>query len=349
MKDQIMLHKIVFVLLVSTFVLAQTPVIETFDYPPGDLAGNGNAENGWGGPWEVFEGPPENMVIFEGSLDYPAINPTGNLLAGFSPQDVGCRAARPLAETWPDEAGKEYWISFLMEIDNTISLSDSWQGVSFWLDYGEKAYFGKNWGNDFWGIIGDLGSLNYPSSFAYYDGLAWLVAKVVMSGDAENEMAYLWVNPDPAAEPLIEDAAVSGACTLLNDGFNQIVCHLGMTEGITCYYDEIRVGTEFAHVIPAGTGILRQDANPNQFELSQNYPNPFNPTTTIRYLLQEKQPVNLQVFDISGKEISVLVNTVQSAGEHTVEFNGAGLSSGVYLYRLQTNHGVLTCKMLLSR
>ena len=49
-----------------------------------------------------------------------------------------------------------------MEIDNAPFVSDSWQGVSFWLDYGERSYFGKNWGNDFWGIIGDLGDSIIP-------------------------------------------------------------------------------------------------------------------------------------------------------------------------------------------
>ena len=85
MKVRCILLPFTALLISGSLALSQTPVIETFDYPPGDLAGNGSAENGWGGPWEVFEGPQENMIIIEESLDYPVISPSGNALAGFSP------------------------------------------------------------------------------------------------------------------------------------------------------------------------------------------------------------------------------------------------------------------------
>jgi hypothetical protein len=98
---------IALLILTASLGLAQTPVVETFDYEPGLLAGNGAAGNGWGGPWVVFEGPEENMNIVEGPLDYPGLGELGNFLEGESPNS-GCRAARPLETLWPDEAGNEY-------------------------------------------------------------------------------------------------------------------------------------------------------------------------------------------------------------------------------------------------
>ncbi|MCI0473049.1 MAG: T9SS type A sorting domain-containing protein, partial [Ignavibacteria bacterium] len=74
---------------------------------------------------------------------------------------------------------------------------------------------------------------------------------------------------------------------------------------------------------------------PGKFELSQNYPNPFNPTTKITFSLPNDSRVTLKVYDISGREMKTLINgEVKTADWYTVEFSGAGLSSGVYFYRL---------------
>jgi hypothetical protein len=70
------------------------------------------------------------------------------------------------------------------------------------------------------------------------------------------------------------------------------------------------------------------------YELFQNYPNPFNPFTSIRYKVESTKKIKLVVFDILGKEIAVLVNEKQKAGEYEVSFNGANLPSGVYYYVL---------------
>jgi subtilisin-like proprotein convertase family protein len=75
---------------------------------------------------------------------------------------------------------------------------------------------------------------------------------------------------------------------------------------------------------------------PLKYELSQNYPNPFNPVTRISYRIAENTKVKLSVFDILGKEVKILVNEKQSAGNYEVIFNVADLPSGVYFYQLLT-------------
>jgi hypothetical protein len=76
---------------------------------------------------------------------------------------------------------------------------------------------------------------------------------------------------------------------------------------------------------------------PLEFKLSQNYPNPFNPTTKIDYQLPEDGRVNITIFDLTGREVSVIVNeTQQQAGYHTVQFNASNLSSGTYFYKIVT-------------
>ena len=83
------------------------------------------------------------------------------------------------------------------------------------------------------------------------------------------------------------------------------------------------------------------------FRLNQNYPNPFNPTTKISYVLKQPGEVKLIVYDLSGREIKTLVNKYQNSGEYSVNFDGNGLSSGVYFYKLKINNLFLTKKMIL--
>jgi hypothetical protein len=68
--------------------------------------------------------------------------------------------------------------------------------------------------------------------------------------------------------------------------------------------------------------------------LEQNYPNPFNPNTTIKYSLSHDSWVNLIVYNSLGQEVSVLINSRVSAGDHSINFNADKLPSGIYLYKL---------------
>jgi hypothetical protein len=88
---------------------------------------------------------------------------------------------------------------------------------------------------------------------------------------------------------------------------------------------------------------------PKEFSLMQNYPNPFNPSTTIRYGLPQRSQVTLTVYNTLGQSVSTLVNGDMEAGYHEVKFDGSGLSSGVYFYRMQAGSYVETKKLLLVR
>ena len=87
-----------------------------------------------------------------------------------------------------------------------------------------------------------------------------------------------------------------------------------------------------------------------EFALSQNYPNPFNPTTTIQFSLPTyTSDVRLEVFDLLGRSVAVLATGSMDAGQYSVRFEGAGLSSGMYLYRLQAGEQVSIRKMILLK
>lgn len=88
---------------------------------------------------------------------------------------------------------------------------------------------------------------------------------------------------------------------------------------------------------------------PMKFALNQNYPNPFNPSTKISYTLAIKGVTQLSVYDVLGREVKVLVNEIQNAGQHEVTFTGNNLSSGVYFYKLMSSGFVITKKMVLLK
>ncbi len=74
---------------------------------------------------------------------------------------------------------------------------------------------------------------------------------------------------------------------------------------------------------------------PVNFILYQNYPNPFNPSTTISYQLGRPSYVKIRIYDLLGKELSVLVNEKQREGDHSADFIPVGLSSGIYFYSIE--------------
>lgn len=118
--------------------------------------------------------------------------------------------------------------------------------------------------------------------------------------------------------------------------------------------------------------VDEQEIKPFEFRLEQNYPNPFNPMTNIKYVIPHPGPaeinlkdfpsygnsrnprdknlnVSLKVYDVLGREVATLVNTVQSSGSYEVQFDGSKYSSGVYFYRLTAGEFQSTKKMALTK
>jgi len=90
-------------------------------------------------------------------------------------------------------------------------------------------------------------------------------------------------------------------------------------------------------------------AQPVEFRLHQNYPNPFNPATVISYELPTASDVTLEVFDMLGRRVALLVDESQSAGTHTAEFDASNLASGVYLYRITAGEFLQARQMVLVK
>jgi len=88
---------------------------------------------------------------------------------------------------------------------------------------------------------------------------------------------------------------------------------------------------------------------PVEFALQQNYPNPFNPSTTVRFAMKNSGNVTLKVYNLLGSEVATLFNGYKGQGEYSVEFNGAGLASGVYFVRMEASEFTSVKKMMLVK
>ena len=113
----------------------------------------------------------------------------------------------------------------------------------------------------------------------------------------------------------------------------------------TLVYAKIK-GQEYGTLVSANTTA---QPIPKDFQLSPNSPNPFNPSTTIRYALAQRAHVTVTAFNTLGQVVATLVNEIQEAGYHNVRFDGTGLASGVYFYRIVAGTYVETKKLVILR
>jgi hypothetical protein len=95
----------------------------------------------------------------------------------------------------------------------------------------------------------------------------------------------------------------------------------------------------------AGDGEDRHGSSPE----AEAFPNPFNPSTVIRFRLPDDGYVNLSVFDVRGRLVKELLDGYSRAGDYNIPFDAGNLPSGVYYYRIKTEHQVESGKMLLVK
>ena len=129
-----------------------------------------------------------------------------------------------------------------------------------------------------------------------------------------------------------------------------------MSEGRELYVEsDLSSGYYGVDPLTSGTGmVLTTSAVPMSYELMQNYPNPFNPSTSIGFSLPEAGHVAVNVYDMTGRLVSTLVNSVLDEGAHVVNWNGYDnsgdvVSAGVYIYSLESSDMVMTKKMIFLK
>jgi hypothetical protein len=120
----------------------------------------------------------------------------------------------------------------------------------------------------------------------------------------------------------------------IEEGKIKDITVVGVSEGAV---DNLSGGNEVESVIP------------KEYALLQNYPNPFNPETSIKIDIPNSSDVKLSVYDITGREVAVLINENLEPGSYNYKWNGAQFASGIYFYRVQAGSFIQTRKMALIK
>lgn len=107
--------------------------------------------------------------------------------------------------------------------------------------------------------------------------------------------------------------------------------------------DSVRYGSILLGVEQTSSEI------PDKFTLKQNYPNPFNSSTLIEFSLQKTTNARLKIFDMLGREISLLFDERKPPGSYKYHFDSGILTSGIYFYRLETDYGILSRRMMIIK
>jgi phosphatidylserine/phosphatidylglycerophosphate/cardiolipin synthase-like enzyme len=185
-----------------------------------------------------------------------------------------------------------------------------------------------------------------------YGPFAWSPPADVWIDFAESGIMhhkYILIDaPYPNSNPVVETGSFnfSNNATFNNDEnylfvYSPRVANLYLQE----FYKRYRVS--------GGQGIIVIGVEPIAgyspvvFELQQNYPNPFNPKSTIIYNIPKTAEIKLKVYDITGREVSELVNTIQLAGNYKVTFDASNLASGFYFYTLFADGNKIDSKKMV--
>lgn len=168
----------------------------------------------------------------------------------------------------------------------------------------------------------------------------------------EDENAVVLVNFSSAPRAVTVDPgahvemSASGPVPYYDIFADTLASYAGAFEAIVPPYETVVYitstdpGFDLPALPPLPYGAVYVGAGREEFpgfvKLSRNYPNPFNPETTIEYTLPRAETVRLVVYDLLGREVARLVDGLQPAGRHSVRFSAGELSSGTYVYRLET-------------
>ncbi len=307
---------------------------------------------------------------------YPTFIQFVDSVHGFG---VGDDTTYNRTRTWRTTDGGESWSSTTIQnasVSTYIQFLDSQNGWVAGLGLYHTTDGGMTWNKQSYdsATVGGLGGISFTDSlhgWACSHGSGW----VIQTSDG----GHTWTNTfqiQPQNQLTAENISfpdqhngwVFGFTFYLGDIMELIY---RTTDGGGTWFQEstglcrwlgngIAIDPCHAWAISAGDGSIlalgqttsvREDerAVPRTIDLSQNYPNPFNPATEIQYQLPSSGHVTLKVYNLVGQEVATLVNRYQQPGNKTVSFDGSGLSSGIYLYRLTAGTYTKVRKMVLLR
>lgn len=231
----------------------------------------------------------------------------------------------------------------------TIDMGLEYDSTYYWRVRAMTGQFHTNW-SEVWSFTTELPVPETPE-WEPADG----------EEDVPTSLTLAWTESERAETYRVQMSTDHEFSSTLIDsaGIEQTVLDIDNLDASTTYYWRVlasnRTGesnwSDTLEFTTVATSIGNQVAGiPADYQLNQNYPNPFNPTTKIEFALPVAAEVRLEVFDVIGNRVAVLVNRAQKqAGWHEVTFDASNLSSGLYIYRIQAGSYAETKKLTLIK
>jgi len=190
--------------------------------------------------------------------------------------------------------------------------------------------FGDGNGNKFRFVVNDAKNQLEASEWYTVDWLGWRL----ISWDMRNDEVIPWVRGD---------GTIDG--TVYLDSY-QLTYTPGQPSNGFIIFDDLKA-------VELGLATSNEDELaldiPNEVKLDQNYPNPFNPSTNITFGLPQRSNVNITVYDLLGRKVATVFSGAKAQGFHSVQFDASNLASGIYIYQLRTDLGVVSKRMTLLK
>jgi len=215
-------------------------------------------------------------------------------------------------------------------------------------------YTGTSYSESLGGLTGyNSGSVSDSYSAGYVEGRDYMTGGLTGYSSGTVSNCFWDINTsgrtDSAAGTGMTTAEMKTQSTFTDAGWDFVGEAVNGTDDIWSIDGSYNDGYPYLSWQYGPSGI-EQDNSISECTLYQNYPNPFNPVTTINYALPKTSQVELNVYNLNGQLVNSLVNGKMGKGSHKIEFNGADLTSGMYVYNLKVDgKSVLSRKMMLLK
>ena len=272
------------------------------------------------------------------------------LIGAFDVEDSGAYVFARSESGWEQTAKLTPSDSDLFDVGILASLSDDGQTALVGVSSGSAYVFTRS-GSD-WTEMAKLTPPNgavtddfTPVSLSG-DGQTAIIGTVIDDDDIDSGSAYVFKRSGSGWTEAVKLSPSDGGAS--DDfGFSVSLSDDGQTALVGAIYNDEK-GSAYIYELSTATST-ESEVTPKQFALVSAYPNPFTKRTAIRFELPQPTEIRLDVYDVLGRRVAVLVEGWQAAGTHEAVFDAAALPSGVYLYRLESEGQQKNGRMLLVK
>ena len=354
---------LIFVLCFSVSFAQTTYLNENFSYNTGQLTDAGGGANVGGGNWITNTGTGNYLQISSGSLSYTGY-PSSNI---NNKLDVvsSTSSAEDTYRSFSTVTTGNVYAAFLLNVANSTGLTATGDYFAAFIpatstsSYAGRVYIQTGTtANQFrMGLRYNSAdaSVTYSTTDLNVGTTYLIVLKHQIIAGTPNDVVSLFINPVITGKEPVANLTATCIGTTSTTGDIADVGKFGIRQGNAgtpnASIDGIRVSDNWGLAVN-GTPTAVEEKNsvlPTKFDLSQNYPNPFNPSTVIKYQVSQNSFVNVNVYDVLGNQVRILVREEKAAGNYELRFDASSLPSGVYFYSIQAGSFTQTKKMILMK